>query len=339
MSEAGHVFISYSHVDHGYVTSLAERLTAAGVPVSYDHQLEPGQGWSAQLEAGIRDARLMLVVLTTASSESVYVRREIHFADDKVSRIVPLLRETCTLPLPLADKQWLEGRGARGLSGELISEVAALFRDPRAAIGRSPHELPRQPRRRVRSLLAGAAVVMLGLLIIAGWLSGRRPPLVVLMDSAIPRQVYDDRTRASGGTNADDINDLLKDLPIRLVKETTSLEWRREEQVRQLRPDLIVMHLSCFYSETNIEDSDRKFWSFIESMQGTGTRFIVYSRGLPERPDALTLRRWNDFLHGITSRDEPRITLIEVGREAPSFRSPATGRRLKGAVKAALNLR
>jgi serine/threonine protein kinase len=39
------------------------------------------------------------------------------------------------------------------------------------------------------------------------------PPVIVLMDSPHPERVYDPETRKTGGTNADDLTDLLRDLP------------------------------------------------------------------------------------------------------------------------------
>ena len=65
------------------------------------------------------------------------------------------------------------------------------------------------------------------------------------MDSPLPGRVYDPRTEAEGGTNADDVTDALRDLPVSISKENTSAVWHREEQVIGENPDLIVSHLSC----------------------------------------------------------------------------------------------
>ena len=47
------------------------------------------------------------------------------------------------------------------------------------------------------------------------------------MDSPHPERVYDPATRKTGGTNADDLTDLLRDLPVLLLKETTNAIWDR----------------------------------------------------------------------------------------------------------------
>ena len=108
-------------------------------------------------------------------------------------------------------------------------------------------------------------------------------PLVVLMDSTLPQVVYDSLTRSQGGTNSDDISEIIDDLPIRITTEKTSLIWRREEQVRKMEPDLIVIHLSCFYERTNVLDSDERFRSFLRYMKNSKTKFLVYTRGLQDR--------------------------------------------------------
>src|SRR5262245_26611311 len=45
-----------------------------------------------------------------------------------------------------------------------------------------------------------------------------RRPTVVMMDSTLPDVVYDENTRAQGGTNADDITAVLSDQPLTLIK-------------------------------------------------------------------------------------------------------------------------
>jgi hypothetical protein len=74
-------------------------------------------------------------------------------------------------------------------------------------------------------------------------------PVIVLMDSPLPGRVYDQRTFADGGTNADDVTDVLRDLPVGIRKDNTSSVWHREEQVIAESPDLIISHLSCLLDE------------------------------------------------------------------------------------------
>ncbi len=108
------LFISYSHVDRVFVDQLAARLTQAGFRVWYDQNLKKGLSWSRQVENELKASTVFLVVLTPSSVESEAVRNEIHYAKDlpQMKRIIPLLREDCTVPLPLMGIHWIEGRAA-----------------------------------------------------------------------------------------------------------------------------------------------------------------------------------------------------------------------------------
>ena len=117
-------------------------------------------------------------------------------------------------------------------------------------------------------------------------------PVIVLMDSPLEGRVYDPRTLAAGGTNADDITDALRGLPIVTHKENTSPMWHREEEVRQQNPDLIVSHLSCLYDQRVADRSGEyqkqlfnmaqhrltAFFGYVASVNPR-TKFLVYSRG------------------------------------------------------------
>src|SRR6185436_13512890 len=117
------------------------------------------------------------------------------------------------------------------------------------------------------------------------------PPVIVLMDSTHPERVYDEQTRKAGGTNADDLTDLLRDLPVRLVKENTNATWHREYEVLQENPALIVAHRSCFYDATILGDASRqepfvnlswdKFETFaaLAAQANPRTKVLAYSRG------------------------------------------------------------
>lgn len=156
---------------------------------------------------------------------------------------------------------------------------------------------------------------------------------VVIMDSPLRDVVYDHDGWLKGRTNADEITEILDDIPnIKLTKETTSLEWEREDQVLKLNPKLIVIHVSCFYDCTSIEDSDRKFFSFLSYMAKSDISFIIYSRG---------------FHHGSADwkkklvRDIPsligRVRVLELQPQG-TFSNATARRQLKTLVKEVLAL-
>jgi hypothetical protein len=183
---------------------------------------------------------------------------------------------------------------------------------------------------------------------IAPWFRLQSPPqptpVIVLMDSPVPERVYDPQTRKEGATNADDITDALRDLPVELHKETTSALWHREDEVLKQHPSLIMMHLSSFAEPTpdqtsplqpNAQERTRSFLGYVGFAE-RGTRFVVYSRGFrteQERSEwvAEPERRF-PVLQG-------RVQMINIpGGDKATFRDPDTRKAVRELVKALLNL-
>jgi hypothetical protein len=166
------------------------------------------------------------------------------------------------------------------------------------------------------------------------------PTKVMLMDSTLHGLVYDTETRKQGGTNSDDITEVLDDLGLQLIAEKTSLAWRREDQVRSLAPELIIIHLSCFYEKSNPGDSDEKFRGFLDYMRDTDTKFIVYTRGLHGDVPPQVRERWKTqkaFLKSVFPAERLQLFMVK-GDEDVSFRDATTGRKLKQLVKSMLDL-
>ncbi len=177
-------------------------------------------------------------------------------------------------------------------------------------------------------------------------------PVIVLMDSPLPGRVYDKRTFAAGGTNADDVTDALRDLPVAIRKENTSAAWHREEQVVGENPDLIVSHLSCLFDGRVANDQQAVydhlfdqaenrlmlFFAYVAA-RNPRTQFIIYSRGRFE--DRGGGPKW-------LADGEARLSVLR-GRLHPftvpggvagaSFREPATAQLLRARVIQVLGLR
>lgn len=162
-------------------------------------------------------------------------------------------------------------------------------------------------------------------------------PTVVLMDSTLPEVVYDHNTHTQGGTNADDITDILSDLPITVIKETTSLVWRRDEQVLRLSPDLIVVHFSAFYSTTTPDDGDKRLEDFLKYLSSARARFLLYSRMSAQQVH--WLERWIRRIESQTPALRGRLHVMAIERgPGATFRNPVLARRLKLRVKELLKL-
>lgn len=176
-------------------------------------------------------------------------------------------------------------------------------------------------------------------------------PVIVLMDSPLPGRVYDPRTLAEGGTNADDVTDALRDLRVAVRKENTSAAWHREEQVVAENPDLIVAHLSCLLDarvgegQTVVEEhlfdlAVNRFIVFLAyvAARNPRTRFIVYSRGVFQ-----TVGGEEQWVAGQVARlpvlkGRLNAFIVPGGREKASFRDPQTAQLLRTRVADVLGL-
>ncbi len=169
-------------------------------------------------------------------------------------------------------------------------------------------------------------------------------PVVVLMDS--PGRVYDAATKAAGGTNADDVSDALRDLPVVLFKENTSSMWHREEQVIGQNPDLIISHLSCLLDQ-GLVNADQALEDHLFAVAanrltlffgylGTAnprTRFLVYSRRHFAEKDAAA--KWVGDVVARFPMLKGRVFTMSMpgGRANATFRDPATAQMLRTQVK------
>ena len=179
------------------------------------------------------------------------------------------------------------------------------------------------------------------------------PPVVVLMDSPHPERVYDPETRRTGGTNADDLTDLLRGLPVVLLKENTNATWDREYQVLQEHPALIVAHRSSFYDATLFDAATYgdvghteqfaalahdKFDSFMGyiGQEDPRTRFVVYSRG--SWPDEAARMRWVTTMEERFPALRGRVQAMIVPLDRATFRNPVTGGEIRSLIEAQLKL-
>jgi class 3 adenylate cyclase len=217
-------------------------------------------------------------------------------------------------------------------------------------------------------------VLLLAVAVVAFWGTRRPerttiartgPPVVVLMDTAAPGGVYDEETLRKGGTNADVLNDVLRDLPVALHKETLTSTWEREDHVLNLRPDLILIHRSAFFHSMNLElgfgyppfedPESQQQWDRLYSVAdnklvamlghvGDGApaaRFLVYSRGTGGGwTEEDYRRRWVSAAEGRFPSLKGRVYTMPVpgGVESGSFRSAVGMRAIRDQVRSILEL-
>jgi serine/threonine protein kinase len=224
--------------------------------------------------------------------------------------------------------------------------VAARAPSPDATV--ADLSRPKSKRRLVWATLLVAMVALASTIIWKGrlyWFNHlAQTPVVVLMDSPLPDRVYDPETRKNGGTNADDITDILQDLPVVIEKENTSPLWHREDQVVREKPALIVIHRSCFADatvgldpqSTALQIADKKLESFLgyASLGNPRTKFLTYTRRSSDQGAwVLDLEKRFPQLKG-------RVVALIVpgGSEHATFRDPETKRMIREQVRSILGL-
>jgi len=264
--------------------------------------------------------------------------------DDRYQTARELLTDLRRLKQRLSVAAEIERSGAPELP---IGPAAQRGTNPdEAVMGR---DRPRAKRRLVWAALFAVMFALLASVVI--WKgranSFKHPaltPVVVLMDSPLPDRVFDPETRKNGGTNADDITDILRDLPIVIEKETTSSLWHREDQVLRQSPALIMIHRSCFADAsmgfdpqaTATQVADKKVESFLGYMglSNPNTKFLVYTR----RPGDQS--SWQADLEKRFPQLKGRVFTFHVigGPEHATFRDPTTAQALKQQAQAILGL-
>jgi hypothetical protein len=177
-------------------------------------------------------------------------------------------------------------------------------------------------------------------------------PVIVLMDSPLKGRVYDPRTFAEAGTNADDVTDALRDLQIAIRKENTSAAWHREEQVVGENPDLIVAHLSCLLdarvgegqaaavADHLFDLAENRFIVFLAyvAARNPRTRFIVYSRSVFQTHGGEAQWVAAQVARLPVLKGRLNAFIVPGGQEKASFREPETAKLLRARVSDVLRL-
>jgi hypothetical protein len=135
------VFISYSHTDAEFVDHIATELIRARKPVWVDrYELRAGDSLIGRIQDEITRAGAMLVVLSDASVNSEWCKKElsaglIRELEEKRVVVIPVLIEDCAVPMFLRDKRYADFRTdfAKGL-GEILEAIAGVTNDTQGRI-------------------------------------------------------------------------------------------------------------------------------------------------------------------------------------------------------------
>ena len=135
------IFVSYATKDRERVQTLVEALEADGFSVWWDRSMYAGKTYDREIETAVEESTCMVVVWSTASVDSEYVRSEVEEGARR-NVLVPVLIDD-VLP-PLAHRR----RQAANLSewsGERDAEYETLLSGINAVINAATRSVDRRP--------------------------------------------------------------------------------------------------------------------------------------------------------------------------------------------------
>jgi len=99
------VFISYKRDERRRADDIARRLRSLGLDVWLDANIASGRSFDAEIETALRTAKAVLVLWTSGSVASEWVRNEASTAKERGS-LVALMLEPCELPIEFRAVQY-----------------------------------------------------------------------------------------------------------------------------------------------------------------------------------------------------------------------------------------
>jgi hypothetical protein len=144
------IFLSYANEDREMARAVAGLLESAGCTVWWDRRIPAGRTWRSMIEEALRDMRCMVVLWSTHSVDSDWVKEEAEEAR-ALGKLIPVLIEPVKPPVGFRSIQaadltdWdgsKESIGAR----QLIADLESLMGKPRPRRFPEAKETPRKNR-------------------------------------------------------------------------------------------------------------------------------------------------------------------------------------------------
>jgi len=105
------IFMSYSRREVGFIDDLTHRLEKEGFKVWLDYRsLVPGTPWAGQINKGLDESEVILLVVSKESIASKYVELEWRRVLKETKRIILVIFEAVDLPKELERYEWVDFR-------------------------------------------------------------------------------------------------------------------------------------------------------------------------------------------------------------------------------------
>src|SRR5215510_820800 len=142
------IFLSYANEDREAARAVAGLLESAGCTVWWDRRIPAGRTWRSMIEEALRDMRCMVVLWSTHSVESDWVKEEAEEAR-AVGKLIPVLIEPVKPPVGFRSIQsadLINWDGSKDFVGarQLIADLEALMRKPPPRKPSVTEEVPRE---------------------------------------------------------------------------------------------------------------------------------------------------------------------------------------------------
>jgi hypothetical protein len=239
------LFLSYCRREAPFTDSLLDALEDGGFQVWMDyHSLVPGQPWDQQIQKGIIEAEIVLLVVSKEALKSPYVAGEWQEAIKLQKRIVLVIFEAVALPAQLQQREWVDFRSS---FKEGVKALEALLETP--ALLKQPDPPPQKGFKAPRVV----------------WISFIASVIVALISLPAFWTVY--------------VPWYLLPLPYRILKR--DFNFFHVHTILWMLPLILLMSAVFLEPRTDVEASGWFVWSFAASLLfGPILLFLLRSRGL-----------------------------------------------------------
>ena len=122
------IFLSYANEDREVARAVAGLLESAGCTVWWDRRIPAGRTWRSMIEEALRDMRCMVVLWSSHSVDSDWVKEEAEEAR-ALGRLVPVLIEPVKPPVGFRSIQAADLTDWDGSTDSLGARVAVRYRE------------------------------------------------------------------------------------------------------------------------------------------------------------------------------------------------------------------
>jgi hypothetical protein len=142
------IFLSYANEDRETARAVAGLLESAGCTVWWDRRIPAGRTWRSMIEEALREMRCMVVLWSTHSVESDWVKEEAEEAR-ALGRLIPVLIEPVKPPVGFRSIQaadLIDWDGSKDSLGarQLIADIESLMGNPPPRKLSNAEEAPRE---------------------------------------------------------------------------------------------------------------------------------------------------------------------------------------------------